>query len=191
MMRIELEQNAYEEINKKLKELGKTSSSVLKKAVNEAAKKAEKEIPNEIKENYTTKRSALKGATKIKKATVKSLSATITVKSNAISAKKGYETKKNTKKIAARLKVLQENSLKKLELEGRKAFLATMKNGHTGVFQRIPGSAVKGKEKIKEFYGPSIPSLVGGRKIYKKLKKKTKNNLREQVEKFMSEALKE
>ena len=64
MMRIELEQNAYEEINKKLKELGKTSSSVLKKAVNEAAKKAEKEIPNEIKENYTTKRSALKGATK-------------------------------------------------------------------------------------------------------------------------------
>ena len=43
MMRIELEQSAYEEINKKLKEIGKTSRSVLKKAVNEAAKKAERD----------------------------------------------------------------------------------------------------------------------------------------------------
>ncbi len=191
MMKIELEQSSYEEINKKLKEIGKTSSSVLKKAVNETAKKAEKDIINDIKENYTVKKSALKNTTKVKKATVKSLSATITIKSNAISAKKGYETKKNTKKIAARLKVLQESSLKKLELEGRKAFLATMKNDHTGIFQRIPGSAVKGREKIKEIYGPSVPSLVGGKRIYQKLEKKTKNNLREQVEKFMSEALKE
>ncbi len=191
MIKIELEQNTYEEIQKRLKGIGKKAKSVSKKAVNETAKKTEKDIINDIKENYTAKKAALKGTTKVKKALVKNLSATIEIKSNAISAKKGYETKSNTKKIAARLKVLQNGSRKTLELEGRKAFLATMKNDHVGIFQRVPRSAVKGREKIKEIYGPSIPGLVGGRRIYPKIEKKAKKELEEQLEKFITQALEE
>lgn len=192
MMKIEIGQEAFKNIQEKLNKIGKKSNTVLKKSLNAAAKAGEKEVIKQLKKNYTIKQALLKGSTSTKKASVKDLTSTIKIKSNAVPARKGFQTRKNTKKLAARLKVFQNGGFKPLELQGRKAFFAEMKSEHKGIFQRVPGSrAGNGREKIKEIYGPSIPSMAGSKKVYQKLEKEIQNNLNEQLEKFIAQALEE
>jgi hypothetical protein len=73
------------------------------------------------------------------------------------------------------------------------AFIATMRSGHVGVFQRIPGTQMTARatgmasslrlhrmwkrEKIVELYGPSIPRVFSRKAILAALKKSGEENL--------------
>ena len=68
-----------------------------------------------------------------------------------------YMTRRNEGATAAMLKVLNESSMTALEVDGRKAFEATFKSGHTAIVQR------RGKERlpIKKLLAPAVPFLYG------------------------------
>lgn len=131
-------------------------------------------------ELYTIKRQGFKQADmKVKRAGVKRLVASISVPKGALSPRKAYNSKKNTKHKAVRLQILKRNSMRELiKTQGTygngkyKAFVATIQNpggnSHTGIFQRTdkPMREKKGKKKkwevpaIKEIYGSSPYVLV-------------------------------
>ena len=65
-----------------------------------------------------------------------------------------------------------------------KAFVARMKSGHIGVFERMEGTKTKGgKEKLAELYGMSIPSMIKSRDVAFEIQQKGQTFLETQVQK--------
>lgn len=65
-----------------------------------------------------------------------------------------------------------------------KAFVAKMKSGHIGVFERMKGTKTKGgKEKLAELYGMSIPDMVKSRDVAFEIQQKGQTFLETQVQK--------
>ena len=49
------------------------------------------------------------------------------------------------------------------------AFVARMKSGHTGIFERTGGSTAAGGDQIRELMGSSVPQMIGNPEVEKKL----------------------
>ena len=68
--------------------------------------------------------------------------------------------------------------------ERSKAFVARMKSGHIGIFERMKGTKTKGgKEKLAELYGISIPSMIKSRDVAFEIQQKGQTFLETQVQK--------
>lgn len=68
--------------------------------------------------------------------------------------------------------------------ERSKAFVARMKSGHIGIFERMKGTKTKGgKEKLAELYGMSIPDMVKSRDVAFEIQQKGQTFLETQVQK--------
>lgn len=147
--------------------MGKESNmhNVMKKAISETAGVGKDLIYTETKGSYTIRSRVFKKSDIVKKATgSKHPGATLTVKGEPIGVKEGYQSRKNGKRKGASVQVARNSGMKELKLVsgGRayKAFLATMKSGHTEIFQRKPDEYMdkykpvagksKGREAIKE-----------------------------------------
>lgn len=65
-----------------------------------------------------------------------------------------------------------------------KAFVAKMKSGHIGIFERMTGTkGTDGKEKLAELYGMSIPSMIKSRDVAFEIQQKGQTFLETQVQK--------
>lgn len=160
---------AIHAVEKRLTELGKKDrmKDVLKKAVNEVAGHAKDRIYEEVHDTYTLK-GFKKADVKKNNSTARSFGATLTVRGEPLGVGKYYQRRKNNKRIGAKVKILRAGMMQELELQygqsAYKAFMAKMKSGHEGIFQRIPGKYMKkhrpgrntkgrntkGREAIKE-----------------------------------------
>lgn len=49
------------------------------------------------------------------------------------------------------------------------AFVARMKNGHTGIYERTGGMTSNDKDEIEELFGPSVPQMLGAPEVAEKL----------------------
>ena len=49
------------------------------------------------------------------------------------------------------------------------AFVAQMRSGHVGIFERTGGAASGGSDEIKEVMGSSVPQMLGSREVAEKL----------------------
>lgn len=67
---------------------------------------------------------------------------------------------RDTKKSGVKFKIRKAGSQTKL----RHAFIATMPNGHRGVFQRVPGT-----KKIREVVGIDVPQMFSGPRVRPKV----------------------
>lgn len=50
-----------------------------------------------------------------------------------------------------------------------RAFVAQMRTGHTGIFERTGGMTGGGKDEIEELFGPSVPQMLGNEAVEKAL----------------------
>ena len=156
-IKIEPRKPAYEAIIKKLDSVGADSQDAVKDAINDTAKYLKDELHAAVKGTYSVKSSQFKKADIIKKnATKNQPTATITVTGYTPSLYESYKFYKNTKHKAVRAMIKKAGGKKDIQLSGgsHKAFVATMSNGHTGIFQRKPGTRMKkgsrSREKIKQ-----------------------------------------
>lgn len=69
------------------------------------------------------------------------------------------------------------------------AFVATMKTGHTGIFQRTGGVTSSGGDELDEFYGPSIPQMLGSEAVEERLAKETMEQFDQRLEHEVSAIL--
>lgn len=49
------------------------------------------------------------------------------------------------------------------------AFVARMKSGHVGIFERTGGMTSYGKDELEELFGPSVPQMLGNEEVEEKL----------------------
>ena len=125
------------------------ANQIIKKALNQTARQVAKDIVPMTRNVFTVKRSAFKNSdVKVTGATQGKLKASIKVDGEPQSPNKSFQSRKNSKRKAVKLKILRSGSMKAVQLDNSgspvKAFLATMSNGegkgaHSGIFQRVPG----------------------------------------------------
>lgn len=51
----------------------------------------------------------------------------------------------------------------------RHAFVARMKTGHVGIYERTGGMTSHDKDEIEELFGPSVPQMLGHQEVAEKL----------------------
>jgi hypothetical protein len=167
--------------------------SVLKRAVNAAARDAKTALATKAKETYAVKAPKFKKAIAQKNATASNLVATlkITGKSTALS---DFKYRRHSGGSSAKGKLYNDTSLKDLSLGDRlKAFVVKFKSGHVAIVRRDPPNQYtrgfaerrsKGGDttKLKEFYSPSIPRMIGNQmKVYGIVKPEIQAKLRRHI----------
>lgn len=183
--------------------------TILKDSVNATAKQARENMLQKAKEKYAVKSGKFRGKSKIKGATYNNPVAVINISGQVNEIRDFRATPASVqirRKSAAKGKVLTSSSLKPLQTENLKAFVAKFKSGHVAVVQRVPGklytrgSAMSermkkyGKSadmtKIKKLLSPSLPKIIGGEEgIYNELSGNIQSmlsaHLHQNIEKFM------
>ena len=62
------------------------------------------------------------------------------------------------------------------------AFVATMPNGHTGIFERTGAATSNGKDKLRELMGPALPQILGNEEVAQKLSQQTMDKFNERLD---------
>lgn len=180
-MRINIHIENQEQILKRLEESGKRTAPVLKKAVNETAKKTQMKIYKQVKSKYSIKSGSFSQKDLIiKKATVSRLNAMIKISGEPLSLPKAYKTSVNGKRTAAKAAV-KKGKLKPLQRGDLKGFMAQMKSSHKGIFQRISNNRLP----IKELMGPSISKIA--ETSYQPIENELQSDLKEALLKHIDE----
>lgn len=141
------------------------SPKLLKNALNSAARKVRKQMVQDVKGEYAvTKQSILRdkaqGAPQVFTASPSNLSAAIHSR-GAMQDIMSFKTRPNTETRPASAQVLASGTLKPLETNGLKAFLATFASGHTAIVDR------RGPERvpIKKLLSPSVPHMLNNEAV--------------------------
>ena len=208
IVKIEVPENIISDVEKQLEGVkGKTKTKVLKTAVNNTAKKAQRLLAEKTAKTYVgkhTRRNAVVRNSVIKKGTAESPTSEIGFASpmmeikdyhvSSLAISKTFYTKSGKRsKKTLKGKVLNGGA-KKLE----HAFVVQFKNGHVSVVSRVPGVNAKqyaGKpnkphyEKLKKLLSPSISIAVGGDRVYGQSQKEIEEILLEEVNKTMKKVL--
>lgn len=195
-----------QKIEKRLGSLKDQKYKVLKNAINATVKKAQTDLVDKAREEYTAKKSPLKEAMKVKKATNSRPEGEIDVSGETLEVR---NFKATAPASGAKAQILTSGSLKLIQSQrGKKAraFLATFASGHTAIVQRQEGESYTHAPSIssrKEKWGPhadmtrikkllaiSFPKMVGGEKVYGALAPSIYDNLQENITKEIDRVVK-
>ena len=167
--------------------------NVIKKALNATARDAKTALADKARETYAVKSPRFKKAIKQKNATASNLVATLKITGKA-TALSDFKYRRHGGGASARGKLYKDGALKDLSLNDKlKAFVVKYHSGHTAVVRRDPpGRYTKGiserrrtggdTTKLKEFYSPSIPRMIGNEaKVYGIVKSKIQESLKKHL----------
>ena len=195
------------EIERKLDEIHANGAMVIKKAVNETARRAKKELAITAKKRYTVKKGNFSGEMQLKSATVSNLTAEITASTPPIPLLEGDESgiKANFKvsrgKRAIKAQILKEGSLKEIKISNIKAFVNNIaKKGQVRSKDTAKGKAGskvihiamaqrEGKDRLRinEKYGPSLAAMLSG--TYKAQETTIRTDLKDALNKHIASLL--
>lgn len=155
----------------------KKTSDILRKSINEIAKRTRKDLLLEAQKKYMIRTARFNKAIKIERASSRNLRAVIRVKGTVLELRDFKVTpnryaKGKNRPSSIRGQVLKSGSPKALEVGGVKAFVAKFKSGHIAVVQRVPGKRMKSnpsKEFLKKLLSPSIPKMLGNEESIDKI----------------------
>lgn len=130
---------------------------ILKTALTATARQARKQLIKDNKQRYALKKSGtFSRESKVIAAKTSKLEATV-LASGPKHKLYEFTSRQNTARLAVRAKVLKESPLKALEVDNRKAFVATMESGQQGIFQR----KTKSRNPIVELVSPTAADMFG------------------------------
>lgn len=205
MILIELDKEMYSTVVRSLREVEKSEESVLKTAVNNTAKKAQKLLARRARKVYAGE--APKGILKrssLGKATVKNPSVTIRFRSEQFDltefrvSKNGTtptktvysaSKRKKRKKFPIKATQLKAGKMKRLSGTYGLAFCVRLSNGKLIIASHVPGRTKNGSGKIKTLMGSSDKALVQNEKVYGAVKDEISEMLHEQCRRALDKAL--
>lgn len=208
MIEIEIDTNEIEKIQQRLGSLSNKTPSVLANAINRTIANINKTVAEQATQNYNTTKKAVKATLKHKRATKTNLVGTVTSKAPVIALAKfkvspnrpiSYKSGSLSPKV---YKAAVKKGAASKPLNGNpKAFVAIMKNGHKGVFERTGRfEGAKGSEKrtriynskshrrtkhneiIKELFGPSIPQMIKNQESMAYIQEEAKSTLQKRID---------
>lgn len=159
---ITIDEKGMAEAQKLLAHMPKAVPVAAARAINRAVTAAKTEAWNQVKKTYTIKRTQVSKAWDgITKATASNLKGQLR-SSGAVLPLFYFSVKpKNPPKRRPKNPVYVQ-----VRKDGggsiRNAFVARMKKGHTGVFQRVKENM---RLPIKQDYGPSVPQMLGNKTV--------------------------
>lgn len=167
--------------------------NVIKKALNATARDAKTALAEKARKTYAVKSPRFKKAIRQKNATASNLVATLKITGKA-TALSDFKYRRHSGGASARGKLYKDGALKDLSLNDKlKAFVVKYHSGHVAVVRRDPPNKYtngisKRKEtggdttKLKEFYSPSIPRMIGNElKVYGIVKPKIQESLKKHI----------
>lgn len=204
-LRVEINEDDYRRVIKAIKPLERSEESVLKAAVNNAAKKVQKNLISSASKRYVgraAKSGAIKEQSMIKKASVFGVAAAIEFASPMkeigdfhVSNMK-VSTTAYTKTGKRQKRRLKGNVLRGASKELGAAFVVQFKSGHIAVVKRIDGKnmdqyANKPKiphyAKLEKLLSPNVAEMIGNKNVYKP--DEIAALLHEEVEKVLGKVL--
>lgn len=195
---IEIDEKNLKKAQELLKGIEKGVERAATSAINHSLGKAKTKLKKKITAEYYIKSSDIEKTLSIKKANFSNLTGTISSRSRRTSFPKVKLKKSGTSLLAGVKKSNGISVMKgKSELFG-KPFIAKMRNGHIGVFQRTirkrNGIGIKkSKEQqnpIKELYTISIPQMAGDKGVQKYIEEETSKIVNERFEHEIDRILK-
>lgn len=210
---VDLDDKMLNRIKRKLNRLGANADSVLKNVIDDVTAKIKADAAEQTASRYRITKGAVRKATKVKKGSKGKAGAVVIVKGPVLSmtkfkvspARPITKAKKRPDRISAAIK---KGGLKPVSADP-KAFVARMKSGHIGVFQRtgrwdssthptrtrnfnrkLPGRSRRQRgemaktshnEVIQELFSPAIPWLVGNEEIILHMKSEAENTLMKRI----------
>lgn len=185
-MTVKVDNVSLEKIQKKLGDMSSKAPQVLRNALNDTAKKANRRLAKKAQETYTVKTGGFTKAMKIKRATLGNLEAELratggTLALNKFKVSPASVRKGSEKPSVTKAKVIKANGMKPLVKGDLKAFV-----NRFGVVQR------KGKERlpIKALRSNSIPKMLGSEKrVYGIVKPQIGSDLKDNVNKQINKVL--
>lgn len=195
---IEVDKADLKYVMKKLQNADKNAPRVIRNAINRTATQTMKMFRQGRSQGYVIKAGAFNKKAKIQRANASHLDATITFKDGAHGILKGKSERYYKVSGKGSKGAVYKGGMKEFGVSGSKAFLATMKSGHEGIFQRKKGSKHKSPDghelPIREVVGPGVAKMA--LKIYKgerggqgDMEEKVKKRLHEEIEKEIAKLI--
>ena len=163
--------------------------NILKNAINATSRKVRKQLIKGAKDEYAIKDTkGLKdeslGAPKILEASTSNMTAAIRSR-GPMQDIMTFMTRPNVGTSAAAAQVLNAGTMKPLEVDGLKAFVARFASGHTAIVQR------RGPERlpIKKLLSPAVPHLLGNERVREAAEAMAYETLQEEIQKRIDKVL--
>lgn len=180
-----IEVTGIEDVERRLGNLKSKAPTVVSRAINRAVSNAQKNMAKETSAKYYISSGDVKKTIRLVKASKSSLGAAVISSGSGIELSKfkvnpgtvvRYRGKSRSPKVY-RAGVEKAGGVKPLA-GNPKAFIAIMKSGHKGVFERTSGDSLP----IKQLYGPSVPQMVKNEEIMKKINKDAAETLQKRID---------
>lgn len=157
-------------------------------AINRSITTIKKDLKKDVTTNYAITSTEVEKTLSVKKANFKTPIGYIRAKSPRLSLYKFFKTKKADGTLLVRVKKREKRKavVGKTNLYGR-PFLATMKNGHRGIFQR------KGKNRkstIQDLKTVAIPQMLGTETVQEYVEDKAPKILEKNLDREIDRILK-
>lgn len=165
---IEIKLPDIKNVQKRLGDLQHKAPTAMSRAINKTITHVRKSMSDEVRKEYIVKAGTAKKTIRVKKASSSNLSGEAVSSSSEKIPLKGFTVspaKRNPDMSDFyKSQVKRSSSLKALTGSSDRSagFIATMKSGHVGVFERQKDA---GRLPIAELYGPAIPSMLASRKL--------------------------
>lgn len=176
-MQIQIKVDNVEEIKSKFGNMHKKAPSVLSRVINRVITNIKKNISVAVKKRYLVKTEDIKKTLYSSKATSSRLAAFIKSTGTRIPLYKfkvsPAQPRPKTPPKSFKARVLKSSGLKPLP-----GFVAKMKSGHLGIFERQDGARLP----IRELYGPSVPQMVGNDEVWQQIEKEANDTVQKRME---------
>lgn len=175
---------SVEEIEQRLGAFKSKAPLVVSRAINRAVSNIRKNVGKEVSQRYFVSSGTVRETIRTVNANKGSLSGAVISRGSPIALSKfkvspnrGVKhTKKGYSPSVYSAGVEKSGGLKPLSGDP-KAFIADMKSGHTGVWNRVSGS----RFPIKQLYGPSVPQMAKNEEIMVKVNKEAGETLEKRI----------
>ncbi len=202
-MGVSVEVTGLRQVERRLGAMKQKAPKALKLAINDTARKARSRLAKEAKKTYAVKAAGFHKAMEIKFATNSRQEATIrsrgkkvplgkySMRDGTLGPEVYYNPTLHREQVGkggmgASGKILKSSGFKGSQTAELKWFVAKMKSGHKGIFQRTS----TGSRKIKEKMGLSIPQMLGSEKhVYGIVEPHIKSDLKEALDRHVLRAL--
>ena len=179
------------DIKKKIKHLEGIKNGGAKavmRALNRTVNGMKTDAAKEVSSRYTAKQKDVKDKLQTGKASMSNLSVALRSKGRPMaSAKFRHTANKNPGKKKGKpvsLVAMKGQRLMKLHGDGKKstAFMASMKSGHRGIFQRIVNLGDKDREKIREVYSPGVVQMMDNKETREAIQNNAVNRFNKELD---------
>jgi hypothetical protein len=157
------DEKKFKEVERYLKKYPRQMLQHIAESMNRAVNTMNTEVRRGIAKRYNLTQGQIKGHTSVHKAIARKLTASVVVSDSEKRAWHLYDFKVNPRTPNQRLRRLLRVGVLRggRMVELQHAFVARMKSGHEGVFEREPGA---GRLKIKELFSPT-PAIMASQSV--------------------------